>query len=444
LSIVDWPVDPGFLARLRVRLAEYASYKGVGNRAEDVVQETLLVLWSKYPHLEDEIEITRVSYGICRLKILEALRVRQSDPLPEDMPILDPRPGVEARLQESERGRRLRASIAQLCERCQHLFKLRLLEKSTREISALMRAPEADPCLGASLPQAAARRARTARQACVRTAMDDAEFSRLVQAHMFGATTPQERHRLIAAALESSERAIEFASVEEIRDALEDPALRRSLIASLPDIETARSAWWQQWLRPIFLVPLAGGAAVVLVLLAVADSGSRQRPPEMAQGPSTSIATPNTAPGPEPGVVPAGVDDPSTEELESLFSLPASRAIDLELTLDEPARRQPMDIVVASIVLAAEGRIFAFVRGPDGHLREVYPSDSAPDDSIQAGALKFSFQAAGRLDPPGGGRSTLRVFIVAGQDVAPAGPARVSWLAERARFDEVTYETAAP
>jgi RNA polymerase sigma factor (sigma-70 family) len=50
---------------------------------------------------------------------------------------------VEARLQESERGRRLRASIAQLCERCQHLFKLRLLEKSTREISALMRAPEA-------------------------------------------------------------------------------------------------------------------------------------------------------------------------------------------------------------------------------------------------------------------------------------------------------------
>ena len=47
--------DEELVAKLRVRLVRYASSKGIG-RAEDIAQETLVVLWMKYSHLDLEAD----------------------------------------------------------------------------------------------------------------------------------------------------------------------------------------------------------------------------------------------------------------------------------------------------------------------------------------------------------------------------------------------------
>lgn len=134
----DWPIDPKFLASLRVRLAEYAAYKGVGNRAEDVAQETFVVLWKKYRHVTDTTEVARIAYAICRLKVLEAIRTPRGEALDEELDIADPQRGIEDKLREAERFELLKRAVHALGTRCQQLIKLRLLGRSTKEISSAM------------------------------------------------------------------------------------------------------------------------------------------------------------------------------------------------------------------------------------------------------------------------------------------------------------------
>jgi hypothetical protein len=287
--------------------------------------------------------------------------------------------------------------------------------------------------------------------------MDDTEFSRLLDEHMMGELSAEDRRRVVAAALESAERSIELAQVDEIRESLSDQTFRQSLIDELPDIEPVeQEAWWQKLLRPVYLVPLAGGAAAAVAILVLTQPGRRpdSAPTQVAEGPRTTTPSPTAPPLQAPGagtpgrgagggrsiVTPLGTDVPATD-LEPLFALAASRVVDLGLRVDGE-RFAPTATVTATLTLPADGHVSVVVRGPDGHFRELSLT-AVPADVLMAGDHTFTFPAAGRLDPEQGGGSTLRVFFVAGTDVPPAGEARWRWLLERAGFDEVAYATAA-
>lgn len=289
--------------------------------------------------------------------------------------------------------------------------------------------------------------------------MDDAEFDRLLQSYMFGTATDDERRRLVAAALESSERALEFAEVDEIRQDFGNSAFRRSLAASLPDVErVGRVAGWRQLLQPTYLAALAAGAVAAIALLAFYDYSTRRPETVIVRTPDPQTSLPSTSPGvrvaplPAPGsrandgapaFEPAAGNDLSAADLDALFALPADRALDLQLMLAGGPTYAGSDTVSATLTLPADARMYAVVRGPSGRMREVYPSDPASDEVVRAGNHAFSFIASGRFDPDEGGRSTLRVFVVAAADVPDAGRDRWQWVGEHANFQEVTYATVA-
>jgi RNA polymerase sigma-70 factor (ECF subfamily) len=143
---VSSPTLERIVERLRVRLVEFAASRGMGDRADDVVQETLAVLWRKYRAVDAEIELIRLAFTICKYKMLEGKRPRQhagDEGLDDELPVADERPSVEAELVDRERQQRLRQAIGRLGERCRKLFRLRLQGKATADIAALM---------GASVP----------------------------------------------------------------------------------------------------------------------------------------------------------------------------------------------------------------------------------------------------------------------------------------------------
>ena len=53
------------LERVRVRIVGFATYLGCGNDAEDLAQETMLVLLNKYADLEDAEEMSKLAPRIC-------------------------------------------------------------------------------------------------------------------------------------------------------------------------------------------------------------------------------------------------------------------------------------------------------------------------------------------------------------------------------------------
>ena len=132
--------DEEFIGRLRVRLVQYASSRGIVGRAEDVAQETLLVLWAKYSHLNKEADLVPLAFSICGRKIFEALRLqaRVNSEVPESAALSDPAPDPHERLLNEENQRRFRAGIQALSPRCRELIRLRLLGRSAGEIADAM------------------------------------------------------------------------------------------------------------------------------------------------------------------------------------------------------------------------------------------------------------------------------------------------------------------
>jgi len=291
--------------------------------------------------------------------------------------------------------------------------------------------------------------------------MDDTEFGRLLDAYMVGDLPAADRQRLVEAALESPERAIELSQIEDIRESLADPVFKQSLVRELPDLESAEdTAWWRQWFRPLYLVPLTGSALAVVALLLVTDARRQTSPPQIAEGPGAPAGGPGTtapgrglsvpefppaggSPATEPPVATPAAENVAGDDSRPLFELPASRAVDLALRLDADMYTAGAT-ASATLMLSSESHVVALVRGPSGSVRHVYPADGSFDVRLDAGLQMFTFSVSGRLDPEQGGQFTLRVFVVDGPNPSPTGMSGWSWLAERARFEEVVYVTAAP
>jgi len=113
--------------------------------AEDLAQEVLILLHSKYQHVERIEELLPLALKILRFKLMGARRkiVRRgehSQVSVEDLPLADPEPRPDEIAERREMVERLRSAFPKLGGRCRELLKYKLQGKTFPEIQTLMQA----------------------------------------------------------------------------------------------------------------------------------------------------------------------------------------------------------------------------------------------------------------------------------------------------------------
>jgi RNA polymerase sigma-70 factor (ECF subfamily) len=121
----------------------FAASRTARDAAEDVVQETLLVLESKYGGLERIEDLLPVSLQILRFKLMAARRktARHGESSAIEAGegrITDPGNDPEEAAARAEMLARLRAALRRLDPRCRELFRLKLEERSFPEIQVIL------------------------------------------------------------------------------------------------------------------------------------------------------------------------------------------------------------------------------------------------------------------------------------------------------------------
>jgi len=131
------------LAKLRERILAFAASQLSRDLAEDVAQEVLLLLHTKYREVALLEDLLPLSLQIARFKIVSLRRKahRRGEDTQvqlEDFPVafagLDP----AAILEKKEMLERLTAALAKLEGRCRELFRLKLQGKGFAEIQQIL------------------------------------------------------------------------------------------------------------------------------------------------------------------------------------------------------------------------------------------------------------------------------------------------------------------
>lgn len=131
------------LARLRERIVAFAASHMGKDTAEDLAQETLMLLEEKYAHVERPEELLPLSLRIVRFKML-ALRRKslrrgeytQVSVADIQLPDLDADPA--AWVERKQMLERLARAMSQLGARCREMWRLKLSGKSFPEIQQAM------------------------------------------------------------------------------------------------------------------------------------------------------------------------------------------------------------------------------------------------------------------------------------------------------------------
>jgi RNA polymerase sigma-70 factor (ECF subfamily) len=131
------------LTSLRERILAFATSRMSKEQAEDLTQETLVVLHEKYPRVAELTELVPLAFQVLRFKMLDARRKtfrrgEYNQESIEDLPLADPADDPATQLDQKQRVDRLLAALTQLGERCRELFKWKLEGKSFPEIQKLM------------------------------------------------------------------------------------------------------------------------------------------------------------------------------------------------------------------------------------------------------------------------------------------------------------------
>lgn len=127
------------LRLLRERIFRYAASRVQRETAEDLAQETMLLIHEKYGHLEDPADLLPLAFQILRLKMTAAFRKSnrrgEGQTLEvEGLPLADPGPNPEDTASRLETEERLRSALLRLGERCREIFRLKLLGYGFEEI----------------------------------------------------------------------------------------------------------------------------------------------------------------------------------------------------------------------------------------------------------------------------------------------------------------------
>jgi RNA polymerase sigma-70 factor (ECF subfamily) len=131
------------LLRLRERIVAFAASRIAGDAAEDLAQETLMLLHDKYAHVTRLEELFPLSMQIMRFKMV-ALRRKSyrrgeiGQISVDDIQIPDLGPDPATFVERKEMMERMTAAIGKLGARCREIFRLKLLGRSFAEIQSEM------------------------------------------------------------------------------------------------------------------------------------------------------------------------------------------------------------------------------------------------------------------------------------------------------------------
>jgi RNA polymerase sigma-70 factor, ECF subfamily len=127
------------LLRLRERIVAFAASRLGRDVAEDLAQETLIVLEEKYPHVDRLEELLPLSLQIVRFKMgslrrKTARRGEYTSISVDEVPLPDDAPDPERAFERNQMRERLLKAIGEMEERCREMFRMKLQGKSFEEI----------------------------------------------------------------------------------------------------------------------------------------------------------------------------------------------------------------------------------------------------------------------------------------------------------------------
>lgn len=131
------------LLKLRERLVGFAAFRMQRDFAEDLAQETLVVLEEKYRHVEAIEELVPLAIQIMRFKMAgvrrkAARRGEGASVSVEDVQVADPAVDVELDAGRREMLDRIAGAMSRMGDRCRELFRLKLQGRSYADIQRLM------------------------------------------------------------------------------------------------------------------------------------------------------------------------------------------------------------------------------------------------------------------------------------------------------------------
>jgi RNA polymerase sigma-70 factor (ECF subfamily) len=131
------------LLRLRERIVAFAASRIAGDAAEDLAQETLMLLHDKYAHVTRLEELFPLSMQIMRFKMValrrKSYRRGETGQISvDDIQIPDLGPDPATFVERKEMMERMTAAIGKLGTRCREIFRLKLLGRSFAEIQSEM------------------------------------------------------------------------------------------------------------------------------------------------------------------------------------------------------------------------------------------------------------------------------------------------------------------
>ena len=131
------------LRRLRERIVAFAASRISRDIAEDLAQEVLMVLHDKYAHVVEMQELFPLSMQILRFKMVAQRRksYRRGEPghvSIDDIQLPDASPDPATYAERRELMEKLESAIADMGERCQEIFRLKLLGRTFPEIQVAL------------------------------------------------------------------------------------------------------------------------------------------------------------------------------------------------------------------------------------------------------------------------------------------------------------------
>ncbi len=131
------------LSRLRERIVGFAASHLLGDSAEDLTQEVMLLLHAKYAEVTELEDLVPLALRIARFKVAAAWRKarRRGEDKQirvEDTPLRDPGLSPSDLVERREMLDRLVAALQQLGDRCRELFRLKLQGKGFAEIRQIL------------------------------------------------------------------------------------------------------------------------------------------------------------------------------------------------------------------------------------------------------------------------------------------------------------------
>jgi RNA polymerase sigma-70 factor (ECF subfamily) len=134
---------PEILVRIRRRLVSFAASRVQRDVAEDLTQDTLLLLTTKYREVTDLEDLLPLSIKVMRFKILSYHRKahrrgEDTSVAIEDVDVRDQSTSPHTLAEQRQAVEQLKAALRQLSERCRKLFRLKLEGRGFAEIGNLL------------------------------------------------------------------------------------------------------------------------------------------------------------------------------------------------------------------------------------------------------------------------------------------------------------------